>query len=295
MKIWDLPRTEKDAVLFYQERGLLAKSATCDKNHPMKLSFCDGVRWRCNVSSCRKKRSIRKGTWFESSKLPFLTSLRFIYGWSEEMTSQKWCKKQLDMNPNTVVDWNNYLREVCVEVNAEREQKKIGGIGKIVEVDETLYTKRKNNAGRILPQQWIFGGVCRETDECFLVKVPNRSLGVLLDAIKNRIEEGSLVYSDSWKGYCTNKMEEEGLHHFKVNHKYNFVDPHTGVNTQKIERLWGSVKWRNKRHRGTSRHHLESYLAEFMWRRGVDDVFEKILKDITIFWEKQKVHSSLVV
>lgn len=124
MKIWDLARTEEDAVSFFQEKGILAKNATCDKNHEMKLSFCDGVRWRCNLSTCRTKKSIRKGTWFEPSKLSFLTSLRFIYCWSEEMTSVKWCEKQLDMNHNTVVDWNNYLREVCVEVLTERKQKK---------------------------------------------------------------------------------------------------------------------------------------------------------------------------
>ncbi|PRD24528.1 UNVERIFIED_CONTAM: Stam [Trichonephila clavipes] len=74
-------------------------------------------------------------------------------------------------------------------------------------------------------------------------------------------------------------MEEAVLQHF--NHRYNFIDPDTGVNTQKIKQLWGSVKWRNKNHRGTTRHHLESYPTEFMWRRGgVKDPFEQILKDI---------------
>ena len=66
----------------------------------------------------------------------------------------------------------------------------------------------------------------------------------------------------------------------------NFVDPTTGVHTQMVERMWGSAKWRNKKHRGTSRHHLESYLAEFMWRKMIksNDVFEQLLDAIATFW-----------
>nr|XP_027203037.1 uncharacterized protein LOC113796938 [Dermatophagoides pteronyssinus] len=284
MKIWDLPRTEEEAVSFFQEKGILAKNSICDQNHQMKLSFCDGVRWRCN--SCRTKKSIRKGTWFESSRLSFLSALRFIYGWSQEMTSVKWCEKQLNMNHNTVVNWNNYMREVCVKVLAQRNQNKIGGPGKIVEIDESLFTKRKNNSDQ---QQWIFGGICRETDECFLVEVQERSLPVLLNTITNHIEQGSIVYFDSWKSYCTNDMEDANLKHFQMNHRYNFVDYDTGVkNNTKIKQLcWGSVKWRSKKHRKTLCHHLETYLAEFMWRRNLNDPFEQILQDITVFWNNQ--------
>ena len=49
--------------------------------------------------------------------------------------------------------------------------------------------------------------------------------------------------------------------------------------------MWGSAKWRNKKHRGTARHHLESYFAEFMWRKMIGDVFEEVMIAWGKYWE----------
>ena len=72
----------------------------------------------------------------------------------------------------------------------------------------------------------------------------------------------------------------------KINHKYHFVDPESGVHTQTVERLWGSLKWRNKRERGTTRHLMESYFAEFAWRQAHknDDLFTCIINAIATYW-----------
>jgi hypothetical protein len=45
----------------------------------------------------------------------------------------------------------------------------------------------------------------------------------------------------------------------------------------------------DKKHRGTTRHHLEPCLAEFMWGQLIrgDDPFESLLEAIEGFWSPE--------
>ena len=52
-----------------------------------------------------------------------------------------------------------------------------------------------------MPEQWIFGGICHETREVFIVAVPNRSAAVLLGVFREKIFEGTTVISDCWSSY----------------------------------------------------------------------------------------------
>ena len=43
---------------------------------------------------------------------------------------------------STIVDWCSFAREVCATI-LEVESQPIGGVGKIVEIDESKFGKRK--------------------------------------------------------------------------------------------------------------------------------------------------------
>lgn len=178
-----------------------------------------------------------------------------------------------------------FFLQVCADDILKHPQK-VGGQGLTVEIDETLYARRKYNRGRQLPEQWVFGGVCRENNQVFLCAVDRRDKSTLHDCIKNFIEPGSTIMSDMWKGYeGIEKIEGFNFKHYTVNHTENFVDPETGAHTQRIESTWNSLKRTNKLHCGTSREMMDSYLCEFIWRRrhSGKDYFAEILKNIANF------------
>jgi ISXO2-like transposase domain len=65
----------------------------------------------------------------------------------------------------------------------------------------------KYNRGRKRDGVWVFGGVDRETDECFMVPVPDRKADTLIPIIKKFIRPGSTIYSDFWKAYDCLSLE----------------------------------------------------------------------------------------
>ncbi|KCZ79063.1 hypothetical protein H312_03553, partial [Anncaliia algerae PRA339] len=55
------------------------------------------------------------------------------------------------------------------------------------------------------------------------------------------VNPGSKIITDCWKGY--KDLNLFGFEHFRINHSYHFIDPtDKNIHTQKIERVWKSVK-----------------------------------------------------
>ena len=71
-------------LTFLVNRGLLAARRRCSCGDEMVLrddKSDDGYHWECPVNQCRKRRSIRAGSFFEYSKIPMSHWLYIIFLW----------------------------------------------------------------------------------------------------------------------------------------------------------------------------------------------------------------------
>ncbi|GFW31076.1 mitotic-spindle organizing protein 2A [Trichonephila clavipes] len=180
----------------------------CGKNMVMRerKGTIDGYEWRCRTKGGENPhdvcKSIRKGTWFSKSHLSvcdILILTRHFFGKS----MNEFAVKDVRVNKNTVVDWYMFCREVCMAAIL-KESEPLGGEGKIVEIDESMFGKMK--------------------------VVPNRTKEELLSVIKEWVVPGSVIISDCWRAY--NCLSHEGYQHLRVNHSLTFKDPETGAHTK---------------------------------------------------------------
>jgi transposase-like protein len=65
--------------------------------------------------------------------------------------------------------------------------------GKVVQIDESKFGKRKYHRGHHVEGQWVFGGIESDSRKCFMVAVEKRDEETLLAIIKLRIKPGTTI------------------------------------------------------------------------------------------------------
>jgi transposase-like protein len=250
--------------------GILESSRNCPKclnrgkTIPMKWATrktTDQYVWRC--STCTTYSSFRDGSFLSNYRVNLTSTLRMIHSWCLEMPIVDVCNNVGISKPTMITFYRNLQHFAICDYN--RDEFKIGGPGKIIEIDESLFARVKHNRGAALKRKqiWVFGMMERDTRKCVLYVVPNRKAETLIPIINKHVVEGSIVFSDMWRAY---RQIQETHEHRMVNHDRHFVDPGTGVNTNSIEGVWRVAKMKIKRMGGIDRKYIQEYLDEFCWR-----------------------------
>ena len=267
---------DEAAVHFLRSHGVLPLKVDCPECNLPCTYREDRHSWYCGrytkIAKTKKRKQCNfttsdfKGTFLEGTHVKPSEILCFVNHWLHKVWDHETIVDSLKWSI-TSVDWRSFCSEV-----AEwwfDNQNCIGGDGVEVEVDETLFVKRKYERGRVPKQVWVFGGIERNSKKCFLVPLidKDRSANTLIPIIKQFIKPGSVIYSDSWRAYS--RLGEEGYTHYTINHKENFVHPNNpNIHTQNIERLWLDLKQWAKRP-GVRSEYLKQYFARYLFIRSV--------------------------
>ena len=210
-----------------------------------RVNVVDGFAWVC--LKCRCKQTVRKGSFFEKSKKPFSTHLMGMYKYvcGHSFVDISW---ELGINRATSSEYAETIRTIICD-HLIRTASKLGGLREdgssiIVEIDESLFFKRKYYRGRLRNRQWYVGGIERGSRKVFIVPVENRDADTMFQLIKQNVKPGTTIITDKWAAYKKAMKDLPGYSHETINHSLNFVDnDNPEIHTQNIEGLWSRSKF----------------------------------------------------
>ena len=233
---------------------------------------------------CRTENSLFSDHLFYNTNLEINLLLDLLYFWSIDMM-QCQVRDQIETKSRqTVTNWYRKLQGYCFALERSTTFGKIGGSGLTVQVDESLFSKRKYHVGRLVRKIWVVGGICYETNEVFFVEAIYRTQEALSGIILAHVEVGTTIVTDMWAGY--NNFNNLGFFHLTVNHSENFVDHESGANTQLIEGTWSVAKRWLIRRGITNRGDLFFYFVEYCFKRKYrENVFCKLMESAPAYEE----------
>lgn len=235
--------------------------------------------WKCY--GCRKQFTVRVGTVFEHCRIPLHKCLQAVHLMvsSKKGISAHQLHRVLEITYKSA--W--FLAHRIREAMRDGTLAPMGGGGKTVEVDETLFgfveganrktTRRSGQFRNVILTLVERGGSARS------FHIDGTTLGTLIPIIRTNISRESDLMTDEASWY--KNVGKEFASHGTVNHadeEYSRREPGRIVTTNTVEGYYGLFKRGMK---GVYQHcaekHLHRYLSEFDFRysnrvgRGVDD------------------------
>jgi hypothetical protein len=131
----------------------------------------DSYGWRC--TKCSTRKSIRADTFLQTTNISLTDFMRIVLHWALQ-TRQIDQVGLVERSRQTIITIQQKLRAVCVQA-FDKDNIRLGGSNKVVEIDESLFVRVKHGKGKDLKrsQVWVFGMVEREDEErCLFFVVP---------------------------------------------------------------------------------------------------------------------------
>jgi transposase-like protein len=219
----------------------------------------------CKCYACRKPFTVRMGTLFESSHLPLRAWLQVTHLMmaSKKGISTRQVQRLLNCSMRTAWHLTHRIREGMAPA---KDAPKLGGEGKVVEVDEVLLTNSPKTKKRPGYQHKVAVLSLVERDGVTRSVVLERSpsQGEIYRALWQNVDEASTLHTDGAQYYLHNPMAK----HERVNHSIGEY-ARDGVHVNTAEGYFSVFK---RGMIGTYQHvesqHLHRYVAEFDFRQS---------------------------
>lgn len=265
------------AISFAIQKGILPNRKIllqCPKCYCIMSFYFSTNAWKCHNHDCQTTRS--QFFPLETNSHSFQNYLICLLLFSSDITIGN-AEILFPISNQTLQSYYRYFRRRIFKkyIDEIHTQK----LSFHVQIDESLFSKRKYERGRIKPQRWVFGA-CDDNPggRVYMVSVEKRDEQNLLPIIQSWCPNGSIIYSDSWPAY--RNLNNYGFMHCTVNHSENFINHDTFANTQRIEALWHQCKVFLETHSYNKGSWLDYYIGEWCFRYNHHNNTDEIMKAI---------------
>jgi transposase-like protein len=265
-ELLDYFKDEKTGIEYYDKLRWNGKPTCphCGSENPYKTTR----GYKCSNNECYKKFTVKVGTIFENSKIPFRIwfAAIFLAGSSRKGISSCQLARELGCTQKTAWFVLHRVREMLKRNAPEM----IGGNGSTVEIDEAYiggkeknkHSSKRRKEGDPETKSTVIGIIQRD-GHVILKHVPDASEKSMLPFVHKYVPEGARVITDEFVSY--GKLGNRFVHQ-TINHSVK-IYVSGDIHTNTIENFWSILK------RGlygvyhsVSTKHLDRYLHEFATR-----------------------------